>query len=378
MSDVMGIVYTTKDDLTLRELTSQRAVAAIPVAGRYRIIDFTLSNLVNSGVRNVGIIAQKNYHSLMDHIGSGKEWDLHTRNNGLFILPPFLTRENGGEYSGVVEALRANFDYLRRSQQKYAILTNSDYVMNVSFEPMIKQHIESGADITLMYKKVAPPDMDISRSSHNSHTFIDIDDEGIVRDMEVNPNAASYDNLFLEIILVKRTLLIHLVDQAVSHGAKSLNEEVLRPFIHSGGLKVMAYRMDGYYRRIETIKSYFNFNLDLLNYDVRKELFSANPVYTKTRDEVPAIYREGAQVKNSLVADGCVIEGTVENCILFRGVHVARGANLKNCIIMQDSYIEEFVELENVILDKDVTVRSHGRMIGQRQYPIVIGKGVTL
>ena len=153
MNDVMGIIYTSKDDLTMRELTSQRAVAAIPVAGRYRIIDFTLSNLVNSGVRNVGVIAQKNYHSLMDHIGSGKEWDLHTRSNGLFILPPFLTRENGGEYSGVVEALRANFDYLRRSQQKYAILTNSDYIMNTSFEPMIRQHVESGADITLMYKR---------------------------------------------------------------------------------------------------------------------------------------------------------------------------------------------------------------------------------
>ena len=140
----------------------------------------------------------------------------------------------------------------------------------------------------------------------------------------------------------------------------------------------MGYQMDCYYRRIETILSYFNFNLDLLNYDVRKELFNSTPVYTKTRDEVPAIYRESAQVKNSLVADGCVIEGNVENSILFRGVHVARGANLKNCIIMQDGYIEEFVELENVILDKDVTVRSHGRMIGQKQYPIVIGKGVTL
>lgn len=378
MNDVMGIVYTSKDDLTLRELTSHRAVAAIPVAGRYRIIDFTLSNFVNSGVRNVGIIAQKNYHSLMDHIGSGKEWDLHTRNNGLFILPPFLTRENGGEYSGIVEALRSNFDYLRRSQQKYAILTNSDYIMNTSFEPMIKQHIESGADITLMYKKVEPSDMEISRSSNNSHTFIDIGEDGVVRDMEVNPNAATYDNLYMEVLLVKRTLLIHLIDQAVSHGAKSLNEEVLRPYIASGGLKVMAYRMEGYYRRIETVKSYFNFNLDLLNYDVRKELFGTKPVYTKTRDEVPAIYREGAQVKNSLVADGCVIEGNVENCILFRGVHVARGANLKNCIVMQDSYIEEFVELENVILDKAVTVRSHGRMIGQRQYPIVIGKNVTL
>lgn len=378
MNDVMGIVYTTKDDLTLRELTSQRAVAAIPVAGRYRIIDFTLSNLVNSGVRNVGIIAQRNYHSLMDHIGSGKEWDLHTRNNGLFILPPFLTRENGGEYSGMVEALRANFDYLRRSQQKYAIVTNSDAIMNTSYEPMIKKHIDSGADITLMYRKVTPTDLDVSHSSKNSHSFIDVDADGIVRDMEVNPNAASYDNLYTEVMIVKRTLLIHLIDQAMSHGAKSMSQDVLRPYINSGALKIMAYRMEGYYRRIETIKSYFNFNLDLLNYDVRKELFGTKPVYTKTRDDVPAIFREGAQVKNSLVADGCVIEGTVENCILFRGVRVARGANLKNCIIMQDSYIEEFVELENVILDKSVTVRSHGRMVGQRQYPIVIGKNVTL
>ncbi len=378
MSDVMGIIETSYDDLAVRELTSQRSVAAIPVAGRYRIIDFTLSNLVNSEVRNVGIIAQKNYRSLMDHIGSAKEWDLHTRNNGLFMLPPFLTRENGGEYSGMVEALRANFDYLRRSQQKYAILTGSDSIMNVSYEPMIKQHIESGADITLMYKKINPTDLDFSRSSNNSHAFIDVDSDGVVHDMEDNPNAASYDNLYLEVMIVKRTLLIHLIDQAVSLGAKSLTQEVLRPFISSGALKVMGYRMNGYYRRIETIKSYFNFNLDLLNYDVRKELFGVTPIYTKTRDEVPAIYRTGAQVKNSLVADGSVIEGTVENSILFRGVHVARGANLKNCIIMQDSYIEEFVELENVILDKEVTVRSHGRMIGQRQYPIVIGKGVTL
>ena len=378
MSDVMGIVYTSKDDLTLRELTSQRAVAAIPVAGRYRIIDFTLSNLVNSGVRNVGIIAQKNYHSLMDHIGSGKEWDLHTRNNGLFILPPFLTRENGGEYSGVVEALRANFDYLRRSQQKYAILTNSDFIMNTSYEPMIRQHIESGADITVMYKKVTPSDMEYSSSSGNTHAFLDVAEDGTIREMEMNPNAASFDNLMLDVVLMKRTLLMHLVDSAIARGAKSLEQDVLHPYVVSGALKVMGFKADGYYRHIESIKSYFNFNMDLLSYDVRKELFIDKPVYTKTRDEVPAIYREGAQVRNSLVADGCLIEGSVENSILFRGVHVNRGAKLKNCIIMQDTYIEEFVELENVILDKDVTVRSHGRMIGERLYPIVIGKGVTL
>ena len=379
MSDVMGIIYTSKDDFKLRELTAYRAVAALPVAGRYRIIDFTLSNLVNSGVRNVGVIAQRNYYSLMDHLGSGKEWDLHTRNNGLFILPPFLTSDNGGEYSGVVEALRSNFDYLRRSQQKYAILTSSDYIMNVSFEPMIEQHIRTGADVTLMYRKVSPRDPDYANLSQRSNTYIDVSPEdGIVRDMEVHPNAASYDNLYLEVMLIKRTLLIHLINQSVAHGGVSVTKDILSPFIRSGSLKVMGYRMDGYYRRIENIKSYFNLNLDLLSGDVRRELFGKNPIYTKTRDDVPAIYREGAQVRNSLVADGCIVEGSVENCVLFRGVHIGRGACLKNCIVMQDSEIGEYAELENAILDKVVTVRRGERLIAPKQYPIVVGKAVTV
>ena len=378
MNDVMGIVYTTKVDLNLRELTTNRAVAALPVAGRYRIIDFTLSNLVNSGVRNVGIIAQKNYHSLMDHIGSGKEWDLHTRNNGLFILPPFLTRENGGEYAGLVDALRANFDYLRRSRQPYVVVTSSDYVCNTSFEPMIDQHIKSGADITMMYIKARSEHLEFSSSVSNNHSYLKIGENGIVEDIEVNPNAANYPNLSMNVFVIKRTLLIHLVDQAISRGAKDFDSEVLRPYIKSAALKIMGYEFNGYFRRIETIKGFFKFNMDLLKYDVRKELFGANPVYTKTRDDAPALYHSGASVQNSLVADGCVIEGSVENCVLFRGVHIGRGAKIKDCIIMQDSYIEEDVEMENVILDKAVTVRAHGRLIGQRQYPIVIGKNVTL
>ena len=378
MNDVMGIVYTEKDNLNLRELTMNRAVAALPVAGRYRMIDFTLSNLVNSNVRNVGVIAQKNYHSLMDHLGSGKEWDLHTRNNGLFILPPFLTRENGGEYTGLIEALRANFDYLRRSRQQYVIVTNSNYVCNASFEPMIQQHIKSEADITMMYVKLDPTTTEFSSSSANNHSYLKVAEDGIVEEIEVNPNAANYDNFFADAFIIKRTLLIHLVDQASARGAKDFESDILRPYILSKALKVMAYEFKGYFRRIETIKGFFKFNKDLLKKEVRKELFSTNPVYTKTRDDAPAIYRATAEVKNSLVADGCVIEGSVENCVLFRGVHVGRGAKLKDCIIMQDSYIEEDVEMENVILDKAVTVRAHGRLIGQVQYPIVIGKNVTL
>ena len=377
MKNVMGIIYTNKDDLSLRELTNQRSVAALPLAGRYRVVDFILSSMVNSGVRNVGVIMQRNYRSLMDHLGSGKEWDLHTRNNGLFLLPPFVTQENGGEYLGVLDALRANFDYLRRSKQRLALLTNSNMVFNMNFEPMIRQHEQTDADITLLYTKVRR-DMELSSAGKHTHAFLNVEKDGRISDMEVNPNAANYDTMYMNVLLIKRTLLMHLVDGAAAHGEHDINRELIQPAIKSGSLKVYGYEFEGYYRRIETIKSYFRCNMDLLDYNVRQELFKKSPVFTKTRDDVPAVYREGNNVKNSLVADGCVIEGNVENCVLFRGVHIGRNASVKNAIIMQDSEIEDSVELENVILDKNVTVRAHGRLIGQVQYPIVIGKNVTL
>ena len=377
MKNVMGIIYTNKDDLSLRELTNQRSVAALPLAGRYRVVDFILSSMVNSGVRNVGVIMQRNYRSLMDHLGSGKEWDLHTRNNGLFLLPPFVTQETGGEYLGVLDALRANFDYLRRSKQRLALLTNSNMVFNMNFEPMIRQHEQTDADITLLYTKVRR-DMELSSAGKHTHAFLNVEKDGRISDMEVNPNAANYDTMYMNVLLIKRTLLMHLVDGAAAHGEHDINRELIQPAIKSGSLKVYGYEFEGYYRRIETIKSYFRCNMDLLDYNVRQELFKKSPVYTKTRDDVPAVYREGNNVKNSLVADGCVIEGSVENCVLFRGVHIGRNASVKNAIIMQDSEIEDSVELENVILDKNVTVRTHGRLIGQVQYPIVIGKNVTL
>jgi len=374
----MGIIYTGKDNLTLRELTSQRSVAALPVAARYRIVDFLLSSMVNSGIRNVGIITQKNYHSLMDHLGSGKEWDLHTRNNGLFILPPFLTQENGGEYRGPLDALRYNFDYLRRSKQELVVLTNSNSVFNTNFQDLIEYHEKSGADITLMYGRAGAATKDFGSSRSYQHTYVDVDETGTVVDMEINPNAASYDRVSMDVIVIKRTLLIHLADRAYAQGHTDLNRDLLRGIVKSGELVVKGYEFTGYWRRIETIKGYFNFSMDLLDGSVRKELFGAYPVYTKTRDDVPALYLDGAQVKNSLIADGCVISGTVENSIIFRGVRVRKGAVVRNCIIMQDSDIEDNVELENVILDKAVTVRSNGRLIGEKQYPIVIGKNVTL
>lgn len=378
MKDAMGIIYTTKEDLSLRELTSHRSVAALPVAGRYRIVDFILSNMVNSGVKNVGVITQKNYSSLMDHLGSGKEWDLHTRNNGLFILPPFINDENGGEYSGVLEALRANFDYLRRSRQELVILSGGSVVFSASFEQMLRAHVESCADITVLYAKAAPGEMYLSSSKQNRHIYLNVGSDGKIADMEINPNAANYDNMSMDVMIVKRTLLMHLVDQAFSQGMHDLYGDMLRTHIRTGMLDVRGYEYKGYYRRVETVNGYYRLNMDLLGRCFRKALFSDYPVYTKVRNEVPAIYGSHAHVRNSLIADGCVIEGTVENCVLFRGVKIGRGATVKNSIIMQDSYIEQSVEAEYVILDKAVTMRANGRLIGQRQYPIVIGKNITL
>lgn len=377
MKDVMGIIYTSKNELSLRELTVHRSVAALPVASRYRLVDFLLSSLVNSGVRKVGVMMQGNYQSLMDHLGTGKAWDLHTRNNGLFILPP-CRGANGNTYTGVMDALNANADFLRRSKQELVILMGGRMIINARFDEIFKKHIDTGADITVLYTKYDPTSLDYSSSSGDPRVFAKIEEDGAITDLEVNPNVASYPNVLMDVVIIKRTLLMHLADQAFAHGQHDFNRDVLQSFVKSGSMRVIGHEYTGYYRLIETIKGFYRMNMDLLNPEIRKELFSVNPVFTKTRDEAPAKYLPGAKVTGSLIADGCVIEGTVENCVLFRGVHVGKGAKLKDSIIMQDSDIGADCELENVIFDKDVTIRDGARLISEKLYPIVIGKNVTL
>lgn len=376
MKDVMGVIYTTKDDIALRELTASRAVAALPVVGRYRIIDFVLSSMVNSGIKNVGVIMQKNYHSLMDHLGAGKEWDLHTKNDGLFILPPFQTRENVGTYEGTIDSLRSNISYLRRSSQEYVILTSTYSVFNTTFDDMVKTHIESGADVTMMYTRRPLSDR-LASSTIGQHNFIKLDEAGNVLDIEIGPNTPTYENFSMNVFLIRRKLLLHMIDQAVSRGVHSIHRDLQMNYVGQNILKIRGYEYKGYHKRVESIPSFYNFNMEMLDDQTRNEVFGSHPIYTKVRDEVPAKYALGAKAVNSLVADGCLIEGTVENSVLFRGVHVRRGAVVRNSIIMQECDIQENVEVENVIFDKAVTIRA-GKLIGQRQYPIVIGKNMTL
>ena len=375
MKDVMGIIYTTKDDIAMRELTAARPVASLPVVGRYRMIDFMLSNMVNSGIKKVGIIVQKNYQSLMNHLGGGQEWNLHTKTDGLCILPPFQSARNVGTYDGTLDALRSNIDYLRQSKQEYIILTSSYGVFNMSYTAMLEQHERTHAEITVMYTR-SYKETNVSSAMMNGHTYFDVAEDGSIRDLEIGPNAPNYPNFSMSVMIIKRTLLIHLLDSATAHGMHDVHKDLLN-FCLKAKRKIMGFEFTGYYRCIESIQSYYQFNMDMLKFDERREMFGVRPVYTKVRDEVPAKYGENAVCENALVADGCIIEGTVIGSVISRGVRIGRGAIVKNCVLMQGCYIQEGVELENVILDKDVTVRK-GRLIGQSAYPIVIEKGVTL
>lgn len=374
MKDVMGLIYTGENDIHLGELTSQRAVAALPIAGRYRVIDFQLSSMVHSGIKNVGVITQKNYSSLMDHIGSGREWDLHGK-QGLVMLPPFLTRENMGVYGGMLDALKSNSNFLRLSRQEYVVLTNSHTIYNMDFSDALRYHVEKGADVTVLYSCGCKG---IGTEGEND-TYLSVNEEGQITGMEIGSAVPTRECASLKIYITKRELLRQLVEQGAANGLHDFDRDILQRNINDGNLKVYGYEYKGLACQIDSIQSYFNFNMSLLNDDVRRQLFPADrPVYTKVRDDLPARYIDESQCQNSLVANGCLIEGTVINSILFRGVKVAKGAVVKNSIVMQDALIQEGAEIDHCILDKQSVIRRNGRLIAPAAYPIVIAKNVVI
>ena len=371
MKDVMGVIYTGEKDDFLRDLTKVRAIAAMPVCGRYRVIDFLVSSMVNSGMRNVGVIMQKNYQSLMDHLGSGKEWDLHGKNDGLFILPPFLNAdENNGVYKGSIDALHSNMGYLRRSRQEYVLLTNSLIVYNANFTDAFAKFKASDADIMMLYTR------NPAMQRANYGAYLDVDADGMIRDVEVDPTKPKYECTSMDVFIMKKSLLLDLVDTAAAHRYHELLGDIILRSVRDNGMKVMGYEYTDLCYRLDSVENYLKFNMDCLDPDIRHQLFREDrPVYTKVRDQLAARYMEGANVINSMVADGSMINGTVEHSVLFRGVKIGKGAHVKNCIIMQDGVIEDGVYLENCILDKNVFIKAGEKVIGTKYYPVCVDKG---
>ena len=373
IDNAFGLIVSGERTTRLKDLTLSRSTAAVPFGGRYRIIDFILSDMVNAGLTSVGLITEKNYHSLMDHLGSGKEWDLHRKRDGLFILPPFMTKDNAGVFRGAVDAIRSVIGYVRRTAEDYAILSWPRVVMNVDLVPMMEQHIATGADVTILYAE----DGALQPEEQSQDLRLIMDEKGRVTDMELDAYRPRSVNRSCDVMILRKELLEYLVEEAFARGEYDFHRDILLKKYRT--LNIMGYKYEGFLARVESIESYFAGNMALLNPDVQADLFNPrHPIYTKVKDEVAARYSVSAQVKNSLVADGCVIEGQVENSVLFRGVHVKPGARIFNSIIMQGAEIDENVLLDHVILDKGVKILPGRTLQGYDSFPIVIRKNQTV
>ena len=371
----LGLIFPNSYDPTVPELVNVRLMASIPFASRYRLVDFMLSSMANCGIDNISLLVNKNYLSLMDRLGSGREWDLVRKNGGLHLFPP-NAEKTSTVYTGRVSALAGVLDYLRGQKEKYVVMADANNAVNFDFNAMIDAHIASGADVTIAYNEQEVPagllDMRPDQGFYYSYAI----EDGRVAKIYVNPKEAGVQNLSMNIFVVERELLIELVNTAFVRGDKYWERDVLLNQI--GKLNIQAYKYEGYVARITSIKSYFDENMKLLDDYNLDALFGGNPINTKIRDDNPTRYIAGAKVVNTMAADGCVIEGEVENSILFRGVKVAKGAKVKNCILMQDTVIEAGADVEYMITDKNVVVSAGKEMKGTDTYPVYIAKNKTV
>lgn len=367
---VLGIIFSNSQDQSVAELTAARTMGSIPFGGRYRLIDFTLSSMVNANINKVGVVTNINYQSLMDHIGSGKPWDLSRKREGLFLLPPF-GHSGTGVYQSRIEALKNIMHFIKQSNEDYVVLSDCNFACNLDLQKALDFHSESGADITSVYNHGVVP-------KNISHSIVfNVGDGGRISDIVINPTISGEMDYAIHTYIMGKALLERLINDAVSRNYTSFSRDILQR--NENSLKIMGYRVDSFCAPIDSLQSYYDANMALLEKENCDSLFRKEaPLYTKVRDNMPARYGLGSKVKNCLVADGCIIEGEVENCILFRGVHICKGASVKNSIIMQDSIIGDCASLNHVIIDKSVTVKAHNSLSGAPTYPVYIGKGINV
>ena len=376
-----GLIFSNIHDSSIPELTRQRTMASVPFGCRYRLIDFALSNMVNSDITKIGIITHYNYQSLLDHIGTGKDWDLARRSGGIKILPPFITAyENaasGRVYSSRLEALMGVMNFISRCNEDYIVLSDCDVVCNIDLKDVIRFHEKNEADITVVTKKLNAKEHEL-----NAHVMVvDADDDGRIRDfVEYTGNDDEQDEIDIStnIMVMKRTYLHNEVLNSMAHGYTSFYRDIIGK--NKKKSKFMAYRYEGFYELISSMESYFKCSMQMLEPQVRETLFCERnrPILTKVRNSAPTKYASDAKVTNSLVADGCVIEGEVENSIIFRGVHIGRGTVVKNCVLLQDTYVGEKAQLNCVVTDKNVLIKDERHLSGHESMPFFIGKGISI
>ena len=371
MGNVLGLVFANMHDTTLGDMTKNRTMGSVMFGGRYRLIDFPLSNMVNSGISEVGVITKSNYQSLLDHLGSAREWDLARKKGGLYILPPFGNVEST-LYRGSIEALYGAMSFIKHSRAKYVILSDCDVVTNIDYKPIVAAHIESGADITAVAHTGVYSSDDIKTS-----TVFNVDADKNVTSVLINPDISGTCTTSLNVFVMSMDFLIETVNDAMARGNVSFERNILQEKCRE--LKIKIYEYDNYFSKLNSPESYFKSNMALLEPENARKLFvPKRSIYTKVIDNAPVKYDLDSKVSNSLIADGCIIEGEVENSVLFRGVKVGKGAKVNNCILMQGTVVGDNAELNYLITDKNVSICENHILTSSPQYPMYVGKGASV
>lgn len=371
MKNILGLIIAFDTDNDLRELTDHRTVAAVPFGGRYRIVDFMLSNMVNAGIYRIGLLMKDKYQSLIDHVGNGKDWDLSRKNAGITLLPPYSYSKKAsplvtGEYRGKIDALAGAIDYLQKNRADYVVLADGDLIANIDISEVVQAHENGGNDITMVVTK---------KSADNPFTtYCELNRKREIVDIRVGDNndgKCKYSAL--GVYVMSRQYLIHLIADCVTHNCIHFERELLTRALNDSNIG--AYVFNEYNTKVFDAKDYFQANMDILDKDCRDELFlRTRPIFTRIYDEAPAYYGDQAEVCDSLVADGCHIEGKVTNSVLFRDVLVEKDAEIKNSIIMENGRVLSGASLAHIVLDRGVTIREGRTMMGHENYPVVIAK----
>lgn len=367
MKDFHGIIFAYSAAPELRELVGARTAASLPFCGRYRLIDFALSSMRNAGILNVGIIMQRDYQSLLDHIGSGKAWDMSRRTGGLRMLPPFgLPEYHRGNYTGTIEALNAVATYIQDIPEKYLVLMLGNLCANIDLTEPMKQHKRSGAEITAICADHTP--------AQNHHRYV-VGEDGFVTQALFDRTDDGEGIPSLEGYVINKATLLKMMDDCKAKSLYRFHKDAVTAFLAEGG-KMDTYVHPGYAVAIRTVEAYYKASMDMLKPECRRSIFPADrPVRTKVHEEVSTYYGETAVSRNSLVADNCMVEGDIENCIIFSGARIEKGAKLRNCIVMRGGFVGEGAQLDCVIADKYCSFSAGTVLTGNAKLPMVVPKG---
>lgn len=368
MKSTAGIIFSNIHDSELPELTRLRTIGSVPIAARYRLIDFPLSSMANAGINDIGIICKTKYHSLLVHVGAGKPWDLARKNGGVSIISPFVDPGGGVLYTNRLEALQNSLAFVNRLKSNYVVLSDSDLLTNIDYADIINAHEETGADITAVYKRMRFPE---TRNFYNVELIVD-KKTGIVKSSAVHQELKGTMNHGLNIYVINRSTLMEMIERSMVFGYRSFSRELFPAFLKR--VKVMAYEFKGFVRDVVSLDQYWQANMDLLDNDIRDEIFNRPnlPIFTPTNDSDPTVYSETAKISNSLISDGCEIAGTVENSIISRGVRIDEKVVVRNSVIQSDCIIESGASLNYIVTDKGAVIRKGKEIAGAKGLPYFI------